>query len=236
MSIKAVLFDMDGTLLPVDYDVFVKTYFGLLAQHMTKFGYQPQEYVKSVWSGTKAMIKNDGTKTNSQAFWDEYARIYGENARQDETVLNEFYVTDFDKVRSVCGENPKAAIAVREMQKLGLSCVLATNPLFPECATISRMRWVGLEPGDFVHYTTYENSSFAKPSIGYYKGIVEKLGLDASECLMVGNDVDDDMVPQSIGMKVFLLTDFLINEGNKDISIYPNGSFDDLINYVKANI
>ena len=35
MNIKAVLFDLDGTLLPMDQDIFVKSYFGLLAKKLS---------------------------------------------------------------------------------------------------------------------------------------------------------------------------------------------------------
>ena len=51
---------------------------------------------------------------------------------------------------------------------------------------------------------------------------------------MVGNDVGDDMVAQKVGMKVFLLTDCLINKSEEDISKYPNGSFDELMNYIES--
>ena len=34
MSIKAILFDLDGTLLPMDQNVFTKDYFGRLAAWM----------------------------------------------------------------------------------------------------------------------------------------------------------------------------------------------------------
>ena len=83
-------------------------------------------------------------------------------------------------------------------------------------------------------YTTYENSNYCKPNPMYYKEILDKIGCKAEQCLMVGNDVDEDMVAQSIGMKVFLLTDTLINKQNKDISVYKNGSFDELKEYIET--
>ena len=81
--------------------------------------------------------------------------------------------------------------------------------------------------------TTYENSSYSKPSEGYYREILEKLELAPEECLMVGNDTRDDMSADSLGMRVFLLTDCLINENNVDISKYPHGSFFELCEYIK---
>ena len=67
----------------------------------------------------------------------------------------------------------------------------------------------------------------------YYREILEKIGLEASECMMVGNDVKEDMVAKELGMKVFLLTDCLINSSNEDISEYPNGGFSDLLDFIK---
>ena len=66
--------------------------------------------------------------------------------------------------------------------------------------------------------------------------ILEKHGLQPEECLMVGNDVSEDMSAELCGMKVFLLTDCLINSDNKDLSCYKQGTFDDLLDYIKTLI
>ena len=49
---------------------------------------------------------------------------------------------------------------------------------------------------------------------------------------MVGNDVTEDMVAETVGMKVFLLTDCLINREGKDISVYPHGGFEQLLEFL----
>ena len=51
---------------------------------------------------------------------------------------------------------------------------------------------------------------------------------------MVGNDVGEDMIAEKLGMRVFLLTDCMINKANADISIYPHGNFDDLKNFLNT--
>ena len=123
---------------------------------------------------------------------------------------------------------------VNEIKKMGLRVILATNPLFPSIATEKRIAWAGFTPESFEFFTTYENSSFSKPSLGYYEEVARKAGLSFNACLMVGNDVSDDMVAEKLGMKVFLLTDHLINRENKDISVYPRGNFEDLLDYVRT--
>ena len=72
MSIKTVLFDLDGTLLPMDQDRFVKTYFQLLAVKLAPHGYDPKQLVDAVWAGTAAMVKNNGHQSNEAAFWEKF--------------------------------------------------------------------------------------------------------------------------------------------------------------------
>lgn len=228
MCIKAVLFDLDGTLLPMDQDLFVKTYFGGLVKKLAPHGYDPDALVKAIWAGTKAMIQNDGRATNEQVFWDCFCGILGEKCRDDEPLFQEFYETDFPKIQSVCGYTPESAAVVDQLKERGCRVILATNPIFPAIATETRIRWAGLKPEDFELYTTYENSIHCKPNPDYYRDILAKCGLNPAECVMVGNDVGDDMVAQALGMRVFLLTDCLINSKNEDIGIYPHGSFAEL--------
>lgn len=236
MSLKAILFDLDGTLLPMDQDIFIKAYFGGLVKKLAPHGYDPQATVNAIWAGTKAMIQNDGSCTNEKKFWQSFCGILGENTRADEPLFQEFYETDFQKVQSVCGFTPESAPLVRWLKEKGCRVILATNPLFPSIATESRIRWAGLQPEDFELYTTYENSSFCKPNPDYYRDILAKTGLDPADCLMVGNDVADDMIAATLGCRVFLLTDCLINSKNADISAYPQGSFSDLRRYLEQQL
>lgn len=234
MSIKAVLFDLDGTLLPMDQDTFVKCYFGLIAKKLAPVGYEPKKLMETIWMGTEAMVRNDGEKTNEEVFWDCFAKTYGEKVTEDITYFDEFYREDFDKVSESCGYNPLAAKAVKSIKDRGLRVVLATNPIFPSVATEKRMGWAGFSPDDFELYTTYENSRYCKPNPKYYLDIVEALGVSPSECLMVGNDVSDDMIAETLGMKVFLMPANLINKQGKDISAYPGGDFEQLLEYVDS--
>ena len=233
MKLKAVLFDLDGTLLPMaDQDAFIKTYFYKLAEHMVTCGYEPKALMGAVAKGVDAILHNDGTRTNEKAFWDAFVSVFGEKAREDERYFADFYEKHFDELRVCCGYTAKACETVTNLREMGLRTVLATNPVFPQIATRKRMAWAGLSPENFEHYTTYENSTFCKPNIKYYREVLDHIGLSAEEVLMVGNDVGDDMVAASLGMRVFLLTDCLINVADADITKYPNGSFDELMTYI----
>lgn len=232
MKITTILFDLDGTLLPMDQEIFTKAYFGGLAKRLAPYGYEPQKLIDAVWIGTKAMIKNSGEKTNEEAFWDKFDEIFGEKARKDIIYFDKFYQEDFDNVKISCGFNPEVPTVINKIKEKGFRLALATNPIFPSIATQKRIKWAGLTSEDFEIYTTYENSRYCKPNPVYYMDILNKLGVKPEECLMVGNDVTEDMVAQSIGMKVFLVTDFLINKENKDISVYPSGNFQQLLKFI----
>ena len=63
---------------------------------------------------------------------------------------------------------------------------------------------------------------------------MQKQNLDPKQCMMVGNDVGEDMIAGDLGLDVFLLTADLINRENKDISGFANGNMDDLLEYIKS--
>lgn len=232
MPITTVLFDLDGTLLPMDQEVFVKAYFGGICKKLAPQGYGPEKLVDTIWRGTGAMVKNNGEKTNEQAFWDYALAVYGEEFRKDKRYFDEFYQMDFDKIQTACGYAPEAGEIVRALKARGLRVVLATNPIFPARATQCRIRWAGLQPEDFELYTTYENSRFCKPNLAYYQDILRQLGVRPEECVMVGNDVGEDMIAEKLGIQVFLLTDCIINKKGEDITRYPHGGFDALMAYI----
>ena len=179
------------------------------------------------------MYKNDGSVTNEQAFWREFGNIYGEKGLSDKPAFDKFYKTEFQKTISACGFNKKADATVKALKKVGYKLVIATNPIFPRVATASRIKWAGIDKNDFLLFTAYEDSHFCKPNLAYYKEILEKTGLKAEECLMVGNDVSEDMVAAKLGMRVFLMPDCLINKTGADITQYPRGGFDELLNYIE---
>lgn len=68
---------MDGTLLPMDQDNFTKGYFRELVRKFAPYGYEPEQFTKTVWDGTAAMVKNDGSQWNEQAFWKVFSAVYG---------------------------------------------------------------------------------------------------------------------------------------------------------------
>ena len=49
---------------------------------------------------------------------------------------------------------------------------------------------------------------------------------------MVGNDVAEDMIASKLGMKVFLITEYMLNKKNEDYSMYPQGNFEQFMEWI----
>lgn len=229
------IFDLDGTLLPMpDQELFLDTYFKALATKFVPHGYDPKELIKAVWVGTKAMIENDGTMTNEQRFWTVFRSVMGEKALRLEPLFDEFYRNEFIQAKSTTNTHPHAKECIQLLKKKGYTIGLATNPLFPQIATHTRLSWAGLAPEDFDLITTYENSTYCKPNLEYYEEVLKNLGREARECIMIGNDVKEDMCAAGLGMDTYLLTDCLICPEGEDITGYQQGDFDMLLSYIKT--
>lgn len=230
---KAILFDLDGSLLPMDQDGFVGYYFKLLGEMMSALGYDPKASVKAVIAGTKAMSENDGSKTNEEAFWEVFGGLLGEGVRACEPDFERFYRTEFEKTSAFAYPTPLAKEIIREAKAKGYRTALATNPIFPRVATMARLRWAGLSEQDFELVSTYEDFRFSKPKPGYYTQVLDRIGLKPEDCLMAGNDIGDDAAAIELGMDFFLLTDCLINREGNDISSFKKGSLQEFLHFVK---
>ena len=230
---QAIFFDLDGTLLPMDNDVFTQGYLKMLAKKMECHGYKPDELISAMWKGVGSMVKNDGSRNNYEAFFATFSSIVGARAYNDIPLFDKFYKEEFKDAIIFSSPSPLAKEAVELSKKGGRKVVLATNPFFPEVAIRERLRWAGLEYEDFDYVTHYENSCYCKPNPKYYLEIAEKLSLDEKSCLMVGNNTYEDIfAAQSVGMDTYLLTDYIISHDNPPKT--KQGSFDELITFLKS--
>jgi FMN phosphatase YigB (HAD superfamily) len=232
---KILFSDLDGTLLPLEQDTFIAAYIKQMVTYLARFGYDPKAMAATVWAGSEDMIRNDGSATNENVFWNTMSATLGQQVLDDQAKFERYYIEEYHRLQEICGCDPEANALVQRLKREGIRVILATNPVFPAIATDQRIAWAGLNKADFELVTTYENSIFCKHNIQYYTSILEQLGLKAEECMMVGNDILDDMPASELGMKVFLLTDHLVNRKELPLDAYPHGGFKELNDFIDAN-
>lgn len=231
MLFDTIFFDLDGTLLPLDMDEFMKIYFGELGKSFQDI-ISADELVSHVWAGTEAMIANLEKKTNEQVFMDTFSQLIDGDLKVYQERFDRFYDEGFLKVRNSVQASPLIKQSVDVLKDKGYSLVIATNPLFPRKAILHRIDWAGLSPDDFEYISSYEQNCYCKPNPEFYTEILEALGKLPEQCMMVGNDVQEDMIVSSLGMKTWLITDHLIHRNDHPIECDYQGRYEDFYLFV----
>ncbi|MHB9059421.1 MAG: HAD family hydrolase [Bacillota bacterium] len=209
--LRALLLDLDGTLLGNDMDQFLKYYFGALAKGFN--GLVPgQELVAQIMASTERMMRDtDPSRTNQEVFWADFLPRFQLPAGDLIPRFDRFYASDFRKLEGYTRRKPEARAVVQKAVDRGLKVVVATNPMFPIFAIVERMRWAGVADFPFDLITSYEVMHACKPHLQYYQEICDVIGVKPEEAMMAGNDVQDDMVAGKLGMKTFLVDEELLH-------------------------
>lgn len=233
--LKTILFDLDGTLLPVDTDNFIRHYMKALATHAGHL-VPPARLVEQVLASTVAMVKNtDPAVTNEQVFADDFFPKVGRPYAELMPVFDQFYRDRFPLLREACPVLPgPAREVVKTALDQGYEVVLATNPVFPRVAIEERMRWIGVADLPWQLVTTYEEMHACKPQPAYYSEVAAKIGRRPEDCLMVGNDVEEDGAAAAVGMQTYFVTDRVINRNNKELTPDGSGSMTDFLQRLQA--
>lgn len=229
---KTVLFDLDGTLLEVDINHFLKEYLQAISGYCTTLA-QPMVFVTKLLESTELMIRNNGVKTNEEVFMESFLPALGKERGEVYPLLESFYEREFPLLQKCVRQSGKAAQVVEEVLRRGWQIILATNPLFPRQAILERMKWAGVLSYPWLHITSYENCRSCKPNLLYYQEIISRHGLNPEECWMIGNDTGEDLVASQLGLKTYLVTDFVIERQNSSFTPKARGTMEELLAYIK---
>lgn len=201
---RAILFDLDDTLLANNMDSFVPHYLGLLSRYAAGH-YDPQLLIRHLLVATQAMVDNtDATVTNEEAFWTEFSRLTGFDPAEMTPFFAQFYRTRFNEVRSLTQPRPEARPVVEWAFRQGYAVVIATNPVFPRIAVDRRLAWAGIDDFDYSLVTSYEIMHATKPHPGYFLEILKYVDCSPAAALMVGDDWERDILPaRQVGIDTF---------------------------------
>jgi FMN phosphatase YigB (HAD superfamily) len=226
------LFDLDGTLLPMDMKLFEKLYFQGMAGIFHDL-VDPKELVSLIWASTKEMISNTEYRTNEEVFMTDFGkRIKGDLAIYQER-FNKYYDTAYHSVKESTREVQSMRDSIKLLKEKGYSIVIATNPLFPKAAIHTRIRWAGFEPEEFDYISTFETNHYCKPQLKYYEEVLKDINKKPEECMMVGNDVQEDLIAKTLGVRTYLIIDNMLHRTEGDIVTDYKGTYEDFYDFVK---
>jgi len=209
-GLKALLLDLDDTLLGNPMATFIPAYFRALTDFVTEIQ-PPERLIEQLLIATRLMDGGDGAgPSNGEIFAEAFFAGLGVPREELEPVFERFYAKAFPKLRPLTALRPAAPKIVEWAKQQGLQVAIATNPVFPGTAIEQRMVWagVGVDRFEYARVTSYENSHATKAQPAYYGEILDALGRRPEECLMVGDNWSWDMLNAAeIGISGFWIAD-----------------------------
>lgn len=234
--IRAVLFDLDDTLLANETMPFVEQYFALLSQY-AEVKLTADHFMTALLRATQAMVESvDVSLTNHAVFWQTFSECSGLDALEMEQFLVSFYDNEFPKLSPLTMRRAVAVPLVNYCFAQDWQVVVATNPMFPRMAIEERLRWAGVPVNEqpYALVTTLENMHVTKPHVAYYAEILDKVGIVADTAVMVGDDWKNDIEPAAqLGIQTYWITEN--GEEPPDATlIVGSGTLDDFYSWIQG--
>ena len=199
-----LLFDLDDTLLDTNLESFVPAYFQALVTHLSNY-VAADVMLRALIHGMSLMNESeDPTRTLQEVFEAEFYPALGIPKDELLEVFENFYDEVFPKLAEHTSIRPAAVPLIEWALSCGFRIAIATDPFFPRKATYHRIRWAGLDPERLELISTFEHFHFSKTHSAYYAEMLGQLGWPDGPVLMVGNDVQRDLLPaHRLGLKTY---------------------------------
>jgi len=230
--INTILFDLDATVLPMDQNEFVQLYFHEMGK-MFHDMIDGKLLAKYIMDSTAHMVKNLEDRTNEDIFMTRFSELVDGDLNVYRKRFDEFYDTRFLNVQQSTHQNDTMIKAIKLLKDKGYDIVLATNPLFPMKANHHRINWAGLKPDDFNYISSFESNKYCKPNLEYYREVLSAINRSPGECMMVGNDALEDMIAGKLGIKTYLIENYMINNHDVEVKADHRGLYDDFYAFVQ---
>jgi FMN phosphatase YigB (HAD superfamily) len=201
-----LLFDLDDTLLDTNLEAFVPVYFQALTQCLESH-VLPTVMLRSLIHGISLMNESaDPTRTLQEVFEADFYANLGVPKEELFAGLEKFYDEVFPMLAVHTRPRPEAVPLIEWAIECGYQVAIATDPLFPRKATYHRMRWAGFDPEQFELISAFEDFHFTKSYPAYYAEVLGRLGWADGPVLMVGDNIQRDLLPaHQLGLKTFFV-------------------------------
>jgi FMN phosphatase YigB (HAD superfamily) len=235
--IRALLLDLDDTLLVNDWHTFYPPYLELLAAHMR--GLLPATRLfAALRAGNDAMFRSDGSQgTLDQVFMARFLPLAGLDAEQARAAFAAFYQDGFEALQAYTAQDPAAPELVTLARELGLKLAIATQPVFPLEAVQARLRWAGVPAETFAYeyISTFDTQRACKPAPLFFTDLLARLDVAPHEALMAGDSSSSDMAARLLGIKTFYVERGRDGNGNgHDVKCDARGSLADLVDLLRT--
>lgn len=227
-----ILFDLDGTLLPMDFDKFMQLYFYEIGNYF-KDTVEPELLAKYILASTEVVVKEKNGLSNRDKFMNKFLEFTKGDIDFFEKGFYDFYTTTFKNVKSSTYPSVEMRESVDLLKEKGYNVVIATNPLFPMVANEERIKWANFTSEEFLYVSCFEDSYYTKPHVEYYEGVLNKINKRPENCIMVGNDYSDDLAAQKLGIETYLIKTHEVNHYNLDNTADHSGEYKDFLQFVK---
>ncbi len=207
---KTYFFDLDDTLLKLNWPVFEKAYYGGLARAFSAL-ISPEKTIDYIYQSYLYMVAVIDQRSNKEKFYAKMAELSGIEAKVLMAKENAYYENEYDKLQSITTKNETMVQALRRLQEKKYPIIIASQPVFPALATHKRLAWLGFDAAEFLKVTTFETERACKPSLAYYQNLLNEFNLQPADCVMVGNDRKEDMVATQLGMAGILIVDDILD-------------------------
>jgi FMN phosphatase YigB (HAD superfamily) len=234
---KAILFDLDDTLLKNSMATFAPALSHSFTCYMAHL--IPTEHIiPALESAIQAMDANEGGgPTNEEVFSAVFYPAVGYELEDLASLVERFYAEEFPKLRYLTRPLPEARLVIEWAFKRGLEVAIATGMQLPRTAVEQRLEWAGVPVTEFDYalLTTWSNMHASKPHPGYYHEVLAHLGRQPDECLMVGDDWEQDIIPAtSVGIPSYWIAEPDDQPPKQRILHVGQGTLSDLLVWLRS--
>jgi FMN phosphatase YigB (HAD superfamily) len=175
----------------------------------------------------------DFSRTLREVFEDVFSPQFGLNKFEFESHIEDFYNRIFPTLQGITSQRPQAISFVDWALSKGFRVVIATDPILPRSATWQRVRWAGLDTGQFELISTFDEFHFTKAHAAYYAEVLGRLGWQEGPVLMVGNDMERDILSaRKLGLATFFVEAEAGSKSGPEAG--PSGTLSDLRRYLES--
>ncbi|MBN2796128.1 MAG: HAD family hydrolase [Clostridia bacterium] len=230
---NTIIFDLDGTLLPMDTNHFMKLYRDEITKAFHDFN-EHETLFEKIMASVYHTVKNPQGDTNENKFFKHFLNHVDEKIDLYHERFEWFYLNDFNAVKASTYQSEEMLEAIQILKEKNYTLVIATNPIFPMVANYQRMQWAGLNPDDFKYISSFEKNRACKPHLAFYEEVLSSIETEGKNVLMVGNDAQEDLTISRLGAKTFLITNHLIDKNNDIKKADYYGNYKDFLEFVKT--